>query len=139
MENNQILRSDDDATAVNPKGITTLLANGLNTFFINGSPVFNNGSRSLPRNPPNCTILDNWVFDNLISVEEIFSKALQRFGTCLLVINNFWGKLISSSPTILCVNLKTTSVSIFIADFNLSSCEFDSFTFKLFYCVILYW
>ena len=59
MENNQILRSDDDATAVNPKGITTLLANGLNTFFINGSPVFNNGSRSLPRNPPNCTILDN--------------------------------------------------------------------------------
>ena len=28
-------------------------------------------------------------------------------------------------------NLKTTSVSFFIADFNLLSCEFDKFTFKL--------
>ena len=38
-----------DATAVIPNGIKTLLANGLITFFINGSPVFNNGPRSLPR------------------------------------------------------------------------------------------
>ena len=30
--------------------------------------------------------------------------------------------------------LKTTSVSCFIADFSLLSCEFDSFTFKLLYC-----
>ena len=30
-------------------------------------------------------------------------------------------------------NLKTTSVLFFIADFNLSICEFDSFTFKLLY------
>ena len=36
-------------------------------------------------------------------------------------------------------SLKTTWVSFFIADFNLVSCEFDSFTFKLLYCVILYW
>ena len=38
---------------VNPNGIKTHLANGLITFFINGSPVtvFNNGPRSLPRNP----------------------------------------------------------------------------------------
>ena len=36
-------------------------------------------------------------------------------------------------------NLKTTSVSFFIADFNLLSCEFGSFTFKLFYWVNLYW
>ena len=27
-------------------------------------------------------------------------------------------------------------VSFFIADFNLLRCEFDSFTFKLLYCVI---
>ena len=33
-------------------------------------------------------------------------------------------------------NLKTTSFSFFIADLNLLSCEFDSFTFKLLYCVI---
>ena len=33
-------------------------------------------------------------------------------------------------------NDKTTSVSFFIADFNLLSSEFDSFTFKLLYCVM---
>ena len=38
-----------DATAVNPNGIKTLLANGLITFFINGNPVFNNGPRNLPK------------------------------------------------------------------------------------------
>ena len=32
-----------DVAAVNPKGIETLLANGLITFFINGHPVFSNG------------------------------------------------------------------------------------------------
>ena len=36
-----------DATAVNPKGIKTLLANGLITFFINGNPVFSNGPSNL--------------------------------------------------------------------------------------------
>ena len=41
-----------DAAAVNPKGIKTLLANGLITFFINGNPVFSNGPSNLPRNPP---------------------------------------------------------------------------------------
>ena len=37
-----------DADAVNPNGTKTLLANGLITFVINGSPVFNNGPRRLP-------------------------------------------------------------------------------------------
>ena len=36
-----------DAAAVDPKGIKTLLANGLITFFING-----NGPNNLPKNPP---------------------------------------------------------------------------------------
>ena len=36
-----------DAAAVNPKGIKTLLVNGLITFFIRGNPVFSNG----PNNP----------------------------------------------------------------------------------------
>ena len=31
------------AAAVNPKGIKTLLANGLITFFINDNPGFSNG------------------------------------------------------------------------------------------------
>ena len=59
-----------DAVAVNPKGIKTLLANGLITFIINGYPVFSNGPRSLLGNPPYCIILDLWVFYNLISVDK---------------------------------------------------------------------
>ena len=53
-----------DATAVNPKGINTLLANGLITFFINGNPVFSNGPSNLPKTRPDCIIFDNWIFDN---------------------------------------------------------------------------
>ena len=75
-----------DGAAVNPKGIKTLLANGWITFFIKGNPVFSNGPRSLPRNPPDCIILDNWVFDKLISVDDLLAKALRRFSTCLLVM-----------------------------------------------------
>ena len=77
--------------------IKALLANGLITLFISGNPAFSNGPRNLPRNPHNCIILlNNLVFDNLISVVELFSKALQRFPTCLLVNNNSCGKLILS-------------------------------------------
>ena len=123
-----------DAPAVNPEGIKTPLANGLITFFIN--PVFSNVPRSLPTNPPDCVTLDNWVFDHLMSVEKWFAKALRRFAACLLVNKNLWGKLVSLSPIIFDDNLKTTSVSSFIAEFNLISCEFNSFTFKLSYCVI---
>ena len=87
----------------------------LKHFFINGNPVFSNGLRNLRRNSPNCTILDKWAFDNLISVDELFAKALLRFVTCLLINNKLWGKLVSSSklPTIFDDNLKTTSVLIF--------------------------
>ena len=35
--------------------------------------------------------------------------------------------------------VKTTPVLFFIADFNLSRWEFDSFLFKLVCCVVLYW
>ena len=66
QKNDQILRfilcvpaSAADAVAVNSKGIKTLLANGLITFFINGNLVFSNGPRRLPKNPGDCTILDN--------------------------------------------------------------------------------
>ena len=48
-----------DAAAVNPKGINTLLANGVITLFINGNPVFNKGSSHLPKYPPDCIIFDN--------------------------------------------------------------------------------
>ena len=36
-----------DAAAVSPKGINTVLANGLITFFIKGNPVFNKGPSKL--------------------------------------------------------------------------------------------
>ena len=48
-----------DAAAVNSRGIKTLLASGLITFYINGNPFFSNGLSNLPRNPLDCIILDN--------------------------------------------------------------------------------
>ena len=41
-----------DAAAVNSKGIKTLLANGLITFFINVNSVASNRPSNLPKNPP---------------------------------------------------------------------------------------
>ena len=77
-----------DAAAVNSKGINTLLANGLITFDMKDNPVFSNGPNNLPKNPPDCIILENWVFDNLILADKLFVKALRRFETCVLVNNN---------------------------------------------------
>ena len=45
--------------AVNSNRIKTLFAHGFIKSFINGSPAFNNGPRNLPRNRPDCIILDN--------------------------------------------------------------------------------
>ena len=73
---------------MNPKGINTLLADGLIAFFINGNPVFSNGTSNLPRDPLDCIIFDNLVSDNLISSDELFAKALRIFATCLLFNNN---------------------------------------------------
>ena len=117
-----------DAAAVRPS-----ILNGLITDFNKGNPDFNNGAKNL-KNLPFC-ILVNCAFDNLISVDVWLAKALRIFATCLLVNNNLCGKLVSSSelPIIFDDNLKTTSVSFLIADFNLLSCEFDNFTFKLLY------
>ena len=60
-----------DAAAVNSRGIKTFLDNDLTKFFINGNPVFSSGPKILPRNPPDCIILDNRVFDNLISADDL--------------------------------------------------------------------
>ena len=51
--------SATDAAAVSPKRINILLANGVITFFINGSPVFNKGPSNLPKTAPDCIIFDN--------------------------------------------------------------------------------
>ena len=79
-----------------PNGITTLLAKGLSTFLINDNPVFSNGPKILPKNPPDCLILCSWVFDNFILAEEFIAKVLRNFRTCVLVNNNLCGKLFSS-------------------------------------------
>ena len=49
-----IAGSAADAATVNP-----ILTNGLSTFPIQGNLVFNNGPKSLPKNPTNCPILYN--------------------------------------------------------------------------------
>ena len=60
------------ATAVNPKGTKTLLANGLTTFIVNGSPVFSNGPSNLPKNPPDWIILEIWALESFKSVGILF-------------------------------------------------------------------
>ena len=70
------------------------LANGWIASFINGNSAFNNGPRSLRRNPPGCTVLDNCVCDRLMLADKLFAKDLQRFATCPLVNNNLCGKLV---------------------------------------------
>ena len=71
-----IAASVADATAVNPNGIKTIFAIGLSTFPIQSNPVFTNGLKNLPKNPPYCPI-----FDNFILADELFAKTLQSFET----------------------------------------------------------
>ena len=52
----QITVSVADASAVNPNGIKTLLADGLSTFSTKGKAVFSNSPKSVPRNRPDCPI-----------------------------------------------------------------------------------
>ena len=122
-----------DAAAVNPNGITRLLANGFSTFFIKDKSIFNNVPESQPKLSPDCSILDNWVFDNFILTDEQFEKALRSLESCLLLTNNFYGKLFSllELPVTLDEKFKVTSVSFFILDFILLSFELDNFTFKV--------
>ena len=119
------------AAAGNPNGVKTFLANDLSTFPIKGNPFFSNGPKRLPKDPPDCTILCNWVFDNFILAEELFWKSLRSFETFVLVNKNLHGKLFSSteSPTILYKRFKVTLAPFFVAGFNLLSCELDNLTY----------
>ena len=112
-----------NAVAVNLnsiKSIKTLLVNDVSTFFIKGKSAFSNGSKSFPRNLPDCTVLDSWVFDNFLLAHKLFAKVLQSFGTYLSVSNNLCRKLVSSSldsPIIFDDNREVTPVPFLIADF----------------------
>ena len=58
----------------------------------------------------------------------------------MLVNNNLYGKLASSFefPVRLDEKFQVTSGPFFVADFNLLSCEGDSFTFNVLCWVVLY-
>ena len=108
-----------EAAAITPNGISTLFVKGLSTFFINGRLAFSNGPRSLPRNPPDCIILD--IFDNFESFNELFPKALRRLVTCLSVNNKLCGELVASVPVTPDDNLRVIPFAFFAADLNSSS------------------
>ena len=61
--------SSADTTAVNLAAMKTLLCDDLSTFFINTNPNFINGPRSLPRNPPDCTIKDSILASELFAIK----------------------------------------------------------------------
>ena len=106
----------------------------MNSCIIESKSVVNNDPRSLPKNYPDCPILCNRVFDNFILADELFAKALQNLQTCVLVNNNLFGKLVSSLelPITFHERIEVTTVSFFVPDYNLLSCELDNFTFMLF-------
>ena len=74
-------------------------------------------------------------FENFILADEQFAKALESLETCVSINNSLCGKLISSleSPITFGEIFKVSSVSFSIPDFNLISCELDSFTLKVLY------
>ena len=113
------------ASAFNPNGIKTLLANDLRTFPIKGNLVFSNGLKLLPKNLPDCPILCNWVFDNFIFADELFEEVLGSLEIYVLVTNNLCAKLLSplESSTLFDGIFKVTSVPFFIPEFKLLSCE----------------
>ena len=45
-------------------------------------------------NPPDCIILDNWVFENYIIADEPFANSLQMLETCVSVNKTLWVKLV---------------------------------------------
>ena len=65
--------------------------------------------------PPDCIILDSWVFENFILPDELFAKVLRIFETYKSINNNLRGKLVSSleSSTKFDEKLKVTSVAFF--------------------------
>ena len=110
--------NSDDTTAFHPNSVKILWTNDASAFFINGKPTFINAPRSLSRNLPNSIILDSWVFDNFTSTDELFENPFEE----LKLFHQLIVKYMENQ----------------VANFNLFGCEFDNFTFKLWYWVILY-
>ena len=81
-------------------------------FWLKAITFSSNGSKGLPKNPPNCPILCNWVFDSFILADEPFAKVLRSLKACVLVNENLCSKLFSllESPTTIDQSFKVTSV-----------------------------
>ena len=108
-------------------------------FFLIGVTGGPNISSEANRDYPDCTILDKWTFENFILADEPFAKSLHVFETCVLVNNNLCRKQVSSLefPIKFDERFKVTSVPFFVADFNLLSYEWESFTIKVLYWLFL--
>ena len=117
----------------------------LSNFFINESDIdfaddFNNGFANdamghiignisrRSKNPLNCTILDSWVFENLILLDETFTKALRMLKYFVLVKIIYVENYVSSleSPITFDERFKVTWVSFFVPDFNLLRCNLNN-------------
>ena len=61
-----IATSVADVAGVNTNGIKVYLANALSLFLIKNNPFFSNCPKGLPKKPPDCPILSNWVSDNCL-------------------------------------------------------------------------
>ena len=98
-------------------------------FFIKDKPGSNNCPQSLPRNPPDWTILDSWAFDNFILADKLFAQALQSLENCLSVSNNLRGKLVSTleSPITFDERFKVTLAPFFTTNFDILCYELDNF------------
>ena len=52
---------------------------------LKGNSISSQGSKSLPRNPSDCIILDNWDFDNFIWADKLLAKASRSVKICLSI------------------------------------------------------
>ena len=136
----KVAASTADAAVVNPNGIKTLLVSCVSTFLADGKPVFNNGPRSLDRNPPDSMILGIYVFDNLTSADKLFAKIYKY----LKLVNQLTSPsartafLLTVAPAHVIPikfddSIQVTPVAFFVAGFNFSSFDLDNFIFKVLY------
>ena len=98
-----IATSVADAAAININGVKTLLASCLSAFPIKNKWVFSNAHKSLTRDIPNCPILWNWVFDNVVFFDKLFANALWCSGYhyCTTSFNKAWTKVSPQVQTLL--------------------------------------
>ena len=119
-----------DAAAINPKGIETILANGLIIIYINGNPVFDNRPSNLPKNPPDWTILEVSALQSFKSIDILLLNTFLTFVFRLVVNNNSCGK--SFPLNIFKLILRAVPVLFLTPRFSFFSCVS---VYHLIYCI----